>query len=186
MVVDIGAGTADIGVIALGGLVTSAAVPSGGVDFDESVRRHLVRARGLLVDARTARSLRLTSGALVTGRSGVVEVLGRDARSGRVRHELIERAELRAPLMTVVAPIVHAAVACITAAPPDVANDLVVDGLYLLGGAARLEGLDQAMASATGVPVHVPDELDRLVVTGAARCLRDRLAQGATTSSARR
>jgi rod shape-determining protein MreB len=63
------------------------------------------------------------------------------------------------------------AVRCITESPPDVANDLVGAGLTLVGGGSRLDGLDERLAFATGVPVHIPAELERLSVRGAARCL---------------
>ena len=72
-------------------------------------------------------------------------------------------------LYAAVQPLLSAAAACIGEAPPDLANDLLRSGLLLVGGGSMLPGLDELLAFATGVPVHIPIEADRLVVRGAAR-----------------
>jgi rod shape-determining protein MreB len=173
MVVDVGGGTSDLGVMALGGLVTSAAVSIGGTTFDEALRLRLLRSYGLAVSARAAEALRRRHGTLVRSDArGSVEIAGRDAMDGRPRSIVIQLEEIGAVLDAAVQPLLSAAAACIGEAPPDLANDLLRSGLLLVGGGSFLPGLDQLLAFATGVPVHIPVEADRLVVRGAARCLR--------------
>ena len=172
MVVDVGGGTSDLGVMALGGLVTSAAVAIGGSTFDEAIRLRLLRSYGLAVSVRGAESLRRRFGTLISRDArGTAEIAGRDAMDGRPRSVVIQIDELTAVLDAAVQPLLSAAAACIGEAPPDLANDLLRAGLLLVGGGSMLPGLDQMLAFATGVPVHIPIEADRLVVRGAARCL---------------
>lgn len=172
MVVDVGGGTSDLGVMALGGLVTSAAIAIGGTTFDDALRSHLLRAYGLSVAQRAAEALRRRHGTLLSlGSRALADVSGRDALDGRPRSVAVEVAELTEVLEVAVAPLLAAASACIGEAPPDLANDLLRSGLLLVGGGSMLSGLDQRLAVATGVPVHIPLEPDRLVVRGAARCL---------------
>jgi rod shape-determining protein MreB len=100
-----------------------------------------------------------------------VEIAGRDAMDGRPRSIVIELDEIAAVLNVAVQPLLSAATTCIGEAPPDLANDLLRSGLLLVGGGSMLPGLDQLLAFAIGVPVHIPLEADRLVIRGAARCL---------------
>ena len=174
MVVDVGGGTSNVGVMALGGLVATAAADIGGLDFDQSIRTYLAKEHGLALSQRRVESLRRQHGSLspVEPRS-LVEVEGRDAKSGRPRSAEVTEGELAAVLDRIVEPLMALAVRCITEAPPDVANDLVGVGLTLVGGGSRLRGLDERLAYATGVPVHVPAEPERLSVRGAARCLAE-------------
>jgi rod shape-determining protein MreB len=172
MVVDVGGGTSNVGVMALGGLVATAAADIGGLDFDQAVRTYLAKEHGLALSPRRVEALRRRHGSLApTEPRAVVVVEGRDARSGRPSSAEVSEGELAAVLDRVVEPLMVLAVRCITEAPPDVANDLIGAGLTLVGGGSRLAGLDERLAYATGVPVHVPAEPERLSVRGAARCL---------------
>jgi rod shape-determining protein MreB len=172
MVVDVGGGTCNVGVMALGGLVASAAADIGGHDFDEAIRGYLAKEHGLALSQRRVELLRRRHGSLAPAEpGGGVLVEGRDARNGRPRTAEVTFGELASVLDRVVEPLMALAVRCITEAPPDVANDLVGAGLTLVGGGSRLDGLDERLAIATGVPVHVPAEPDRVTVRGAARCL---------------
>jgi rod shape-determining protein MreB and related proteins len=174
MVVDIGGGTSNIGVMALGGLVATAAADIGGLDFDQAIRAFLAKEHGLALSPRRVEALRRRHGSLApTEPRSVVVVEGRDAKSGRPSSVEVSEGELAAVLDRVVEPLMALAVRCITEAPPDVANDLVGAGLTLVGGGSCLAGLDERLAYATGVPVHVPVEPERLSVRGAARCLAE-------------
>jgi rod shape-determining protein MreB len=170
MVVDVGGGTTDIGVLALGGLVTSAAVPVGGSVFDDAVRDHLARVHRLVVERRVVEALRRELGAVgPVARDLEVDVAGRDALSGLPSARTVSRCELRSALEPVVEPVVAAALRCMTTAPPDLANDLLGTGVLLVGGGSLLEGFALRLASAIGVPVHVPERPQLLGVLGAAR-----------------
>jgi rod shape-determining protein MreB len=172
MVLDIGAGTTDIGVLALGAIVTSASLPIGADDFDEAIRMLLARSFDLVVDISTAGDVRRSIGsARLAPNLPNVEVSGREGTSGRPSSVVVSPEQVRICLDDLLRPIVAAAVECIATAPPDLANDLLGSGIHLSGGGSQLDGLDQRFASATGLPVHVTSEPGRSSVRGAARCL---------------
>ncbi|MGA2803470.1 MAG: rod shape-determining protein MreB [Acidimicrobiales bacterium] len=171
MVVDVGAGTTEIGVLALGGLVTHASVPVGGGDFDEAIRRFCVRDFELVIDLETAEAVKRAIGSAWVEEDDKVEVRGRDVSNGIVRSVVITRTEVADAIAPRVDRIVHAAVSCITSAPPDLANDLLNRGLYLAGGGALLAGFGKRLASATGIPVHLVENPERCAVAGAALCM---------------
>jgi len=186
MVVDLGAGVCDVAVIALGGLVSSASVEVGGDNFDEAVREHLARRHGLLIDRAAAAQLRRAHATMSPGGGvGEIEVPGRDTRSGALRTATVARAALCAVIDRVAQPIFDTAARCITSAPPDLANDLISNGLILAGGGSRIEGFDRRLAQATGVPVHVPHDSELLAVLGAAQCLEEGREPALSLSSAR-
>ncbi len=172
MVAVLGAGRCEVAVLALGGVVTSASLALGGSDLDAAVRTYLSHAYGLHVDHATAEALRERLGSVATGDDGAsAQVAGREVATGRLREVVVTRAELRPVLIDGLEPALNAAVRCITSSPPDLANDLLGAGLHLAGGLARLHGLDGRFATTTGLPVHVDDRPQQLVVRGAARCL---------------
>jgi rod shape-determining protein MreB len=172
MVVDVGGGTTDIGVLALGGIITGTSLAAGGSSFDDAVRAVLARYYGLIVDpslaTRIVRTIGTLDAALGTDQS---EVCGRDASSGRVYTITVRAADLTPFLIEVAEPIVTAVVNCITSAPPDVANDLLDTGLILAGGGALLNGFGVHLSRATGISVNVAPQGGRLGVLGAARCM---------------
>jgi rod shape-determining protein MreB len=171
MVVDVGAGTTEIGVLALGGLVTQASVPIGGGDFDEAIQRLCARDFELAIDSVTAEGIKYAIGSAWVEEDDKVEVRGRDVSSGIVRSVVITRTEVADAIAPRVNRILAAAVTCIASAPPDLANDLLNRGLYLAGGGALLTGFGKRLASATGIPVHLVKEPERCAVVGAVLCM---------------
>jgi rod shape-determining protein MreB len=187
MVVDVGAGTTDIAVLALGALVTSASLPIGGDDFDEAVRLLLARRYDVVVDASTASEVRKHIGSVrSTPELTRVEVRGRERSSGLPDSVVISAAELHDSFEDLIQPVLDAAVKCIATAPPDLANDLLSSGLHLSGGGSLLDGLSQRLAGATGLPVHAAVDPGRSSVLGAARCLEMYNALGPALSAAPR
>jgi rod shape-determining protein MreB and related proteins len=172
MVTDVGAGTTDVGVLALGGLVVAASFARGADDFDEAIRTYLARERGILVDFSTAEAIRIEIGSVSPDASGAqAEVAGRDAKTARQMNALVEASEIQPILEELVTPILDAVVTVITKAPPELVNDLLSSGVLLAGGGALLPGFDGRLAKATGLPVHVASDGGRAAVLGAARCL---------------
>jgi rod shape-determining protein MreB len=170
MVVDVGGGTTDVAVIALGGIVCSVGVEVGVDDLDATVRTYFYRELDLVIDLATSAALREAATAGVGENAEPIDsVEGRDARSGEPRRVEIDLIELQERVERVIRVICDGAIEAISGAPPDVANDLVSSGLLLVGGGAFLSGLNRKLARATGVPVHVPAEPARTAVRGAAR-----------------
>jgi rod shape-determining protein MreB len=173
MVVDVGAGTTEIGVLALGGLVTHASVPLGGGDFDEAIRWYCARRLDLLIDLATAESVKCAIGSAWVEDDDKVEVRGRDVSNGIVRSVVVSRTEVADAIGPRVERILAAAVSCITSAPPDLANDLLNRGLYLAGGGALLSGFAKRLASAAGIPVHLVEAPERCAISGAVLCMAE-------------
>ncbi|MGA8297032.1 MAG: rod shape-determining protein [Acidimicrobiales bacterium] len=172
MVADVGAGTTDVGVLALGGLVTAASFARGADDFDDAIRAHLARAHGILVDRPTAESIRIAIGTLSGGaREENAEVTGREVKTGRQTSAVVGSLEIRPIFEELITPILDAVVTVITEAPPELVNDLLTSGVLLAGGGALLRGFDERLAKATGLPVHIATDGGRAAVLGAARCL---------------
>ena len=188
MVADVGAGTTDVGVLALGGIVVASAFERGGDDFDDAVRSHLARGRGILVDRETAQAARIAVGTIAPDApESAVEVSGREVKTGRPIHTVVTAFEVRPILEELVVAIVDAVVDAVTGAPPELVNDLIESGLLLAGGGGRLDGFDRALAKATGIPVHTAAEGGRAAVLGAARCLEmtDGLSYAVSAGAAR-
>ena len=173
MVVDAGGGTTEVAVMALGGVVTDASVPVGGDDLDRAVRDACLRSLDLVVSPAVAEQLKIRLGSAWPGPEKKVEVAGRDASNGMVRTVVVSSSELNPAIAEVVRRTVDAAVSCIRSAPPDLANDLLSQGLHLAGSAGLLDGYSRRLATATGIPVHLADQPGLAAVMGAARCLQD-------------
>jgi len=171
MVVDVGAGATEIGVLALGGLVTRASVAVGGGDFDDAIRRLCARDFELAIDSETAEGIKRAIGSAWVDEDDKVEVHGRDISSGIVRSVVLTRTDVADAIAPRVDRILAAAAQCIISAPPDLANDLLNRGLYLAGGGALLAGFAQRLATATGIPVHLVENSERCAVAGAAMCM---------------
>jgi rod shape-determining protein MreB len=172
MVVDVGAASTDIAVLAVGGIVSVKAVPIGGGDFDEEIRQLCIRSFELLIDIRTAEEVKRLIGSAWPSKEREAEVTGRDLSSGRPRSIVLSSSEVADAMSRDVDTIVNAAVRCITDAPPDLANDLLNRGLHLAGGGGLLDGFARRLATATRIPVHlVPDPIGA-TAAGAARYLQ--------------
>jgi rod shape-determining protein MreB len=171
MVVEVGAGTTEIGVLALGGLVTQASVPVGGGDFDEAIRQSCARDFGLAIDLVTAEGVKLAIGSAWVEQDDKVEVRGREVSDGTPRAIVLSRSQVAAAIAPRLERILVAAASCIASAPPDLTNDLLNRGLYLAGRGALLSGFAKRLATETGIPVHLVEDPGRCAITGAVSCL---------------
>jgi rod shape-determining protein MreB len=172
MVVDVGAGTSDMAVMAIGGVVTEASILVGGQDFDEAIRTMLRSSFDLHVPAELAEQIKMAIGTAWPDEEKKVEVAGRDMGNGRARTVTLSTSEVAGALFPHIEAIVAATVDCITSSPPDLANDLLTRGLYLAGGGSLLHGFARRMATAAGIPIHVVHDPGLVTVLGAARAMR--------------
>jgi rod shape-determining protein MreB len=172
MVVDVGGGTAEMAVISLGGLVALRAIRVGGFDFDADIQNHVRAQYGMAIGERTAESLKLAIGSAHPYENEPrAEVRGREISTGMPRTVVLTPKELREAVEDHVAQIVAAAATCLGEAPPELAQDIIFQGIHLVGGGSLLRGMTQRLADGTAVPVHLVDTPLECVVLGAGRCL---------------
>jgi rod shape-determining protein MreB len=178
MVVDIGGGTSEMAVISLGGVVAVRALRCGGFDFDASIQAYVRHVHGVAIGERTAEAVKHAIGSSFPypGEQGA-EIRGREVATGRPKVVILSPDEVRAALEENVAQVIAAAATCLGEAPPELAQDIMFQGVHLTGGGALLRGVSQRLADATAVPVHLVDAPLECVVQGAGLCLEsfDRL-----------
>jgi len=172
MVVDVGGGTSETAVVSLGGLVALRAIRCGGFDIDAAIQAWVRRQYGIAIGERTAEEIKVAIGSATPydGESKA-EVRGRELMTGMPKTVIVSPEDVRAAIEDQVSQIVQAAVQCLGDAPPELAQDIIFQGIHLLGGGALLRGLARRLADETAVPVHLVDMPLECVVLGAGRCL---------------
>ena len=172
MVVDVGGGTSESAVISLGGTVSLEAIRVGGFDLDASIQTYLRREHGMAIGERTAEEVKIQIGsAHPASDENPAEVRGRDLMSGLPKHVVLGPAEVRGAIEEQVTAIVSSVIAALGAAPPELGQDLIYQGIHLVGGGGMLAGLDARIAEATHLPVHLVNAPLECVVLGAGRCM---------------
>ena len=171
-VIDIGGGTTEVAVIAMGGIVVSQSIRIAGDEFDQAILTHVRDAYNLAIGERTAEDIKIKVGSAVPLKDELdVEVNGRDVITGLPKTVRIESEEIRRALNKPLDEMAKAVKDALDATPPDLASDLMYYGILLTGGGALLRGLDVRLRDETGVSVNVsPTALDN-VVNGCARVL---------------
>jgi len=172
MVVDVGGGTTETAVISLGGTVALEAIRVGSFDIDASIQNYVRREYGMAIGERTAEEIKIAIGSAYPVEDEVkAEVRGRDLMSGLPKNVVLTPGEVREAIEEQVGAIVDSVVKCLGAAPPELAQDLIYQGIHLVGGGGMLRGLDRRLAEETSLPVHLVDAPLECVVLGAARCM---------------
>lgn len=169
-----GAGTTEVAVMSLGGIVSLASARVGGEDLDRDVA-DLVRNRAdAVVATSTAEEIkRQLATAGLEPRALTVEVPARRTLDGEPVTLQLSGDDVHAAIADHVAHMVRLASECLAEAPPDLAQDVLVHGLCVAGGSSRLHGFVERLAATTDVPVSTCDAPEELVVLGAAQCLDD-------------
>ena len=172
MVVDIGGGTTEIGILSLGGMAYSDSLRAAGDAFDQSIVHYLRRNRAIIVGEATAEDLKKKIGS-VSGRDKVsaLRIKGRDAVEGTPKTIAVTSDEVREALGETVNRIVRAVLLALEQAPPELAGDIAERGIMLTGGGALLHGMDTVLADATGLPVGIADQPLNCVAYGAGLAL---------------
>lgn len=172
MVIDVGGGTSETALISLGGIVALQAVRVGSFDIDASITTFIRREYGIAVGERTAEDIKLAIGSAWPVRDEVkAEVRGRDLMSGLPKTVILSPEEVRQAIDEPISTIVDSVVSCLGNAPPELAQDLILQGMYLVGGGGMLRGLEQRISNETEIPVHLVDAPLECVVLGAGRCI---------------
>jgi rod shape-determining protein MreB and related proteins len=172
MVVDVGGGTTETAVISLGGQVALQAIRVGSFDMDAAIQTFVRREYGIAIGERTAEEIKVAIGsAFATEDEVKAEVRGRDLMSGLPKTVILSPEEVREALDEQVTSIVDSVVSCLGEAPPELAQDLIVQGIHLVGGGGMLRGLDLRLSQETDLPVHLVDAPLECVVLGAGKCI---------------
>ncbi|MEY2451751.1 MAG: rod shape-determining protein MreB [Acidimicrobiaceae bacterium] len=174
MVIDVGGGTSETALISLGGIVALQAVRVGSFDIDAAIQTYVRREYGIAVGERTAEEIKVAIGsAYPTLDEFKAEVRGRDLMSGLPKTVILSPEETREAIDEQVAAVVDSVIACLGQAPPELAQDLIVRGMYLVGGGGMLRGFDLRISEETEIPVHLVDAPLECVVIGAGRVIEN-------------
>src|SRR4029077_19261706 len=172
MVVDIGGGTTEVAVISLGGVVALEALRWGSFDIDAAIQTYVRREYGIAIGEPTAEQIKLAIGsAYPVDDEYKAEVRGRDLMSGLPKTIMLVPEEVRSAIEEQLRAICDAVIACLARTPPELAQDLILNGVHLVGGGGMLRGLDRRISDETDLPVHLVDAPLECVVLGAGRCL---------------
>jgi len=179
MVVDVGGGTTEVGVISLGGLVYKGSVRVGGDKFDEAIINYIRRNYGMLIGETTAEQIKKEIGSAFPGSEvREKEVKGRNLAEGIPRSFTISSNEILEALTEPLNSIVSAVKSALEQTPPELAADIAEKGMVLTGGGALLRDIDRLLMEETGLPVIIAEDPLTCVVRGSGMALEkiERLA----------
>ena len=185
MVVDIGGGTTEVAVIALGGIVVARSIRVAGDEIDEAIIDYVKKEYNLLLGDRTSEQLKMAVGsAWPYSDEPSAEIRGRDLVTGLPKTVVVSAQEVREGIEEPVQAVVDAVKYCLDKTPPELAADIMARGIMVTGGGALLRGLDVRIASETGTPVITSERPLQTVVLGAGACLEefDRLREVLSTT----
>ena len=172
MVVDIGGGTTEVGVISLGGMVYKGSVRVGGDKFDEAIINYIRRNYGMLIGEPTAEAIKKQIGSAFPGSEvKEMEVKGRNLSEGVPRSFTISSNEILEALTDPLNQIVSSVKNALEQTPPELGADIAERGMMLTGGGALLRDLDRLLAEETGLPVLVAEDPLTCVVRGCGMAL---------------
>ena len=172
MVVDIGGGTTEVGVISLGGMVYKNSTRVGGDKFDESIVNYIRRNYGMLIGEPTAELIKKEIGMAFPGAQvAEMEVKGRNLAEGVPRSFTVNSNEILEAISEPLNAIVSTVKIALEQTPPELSADIAEAGIVLTGGGALLKDLDRLLQEETGLPVYVADDPLLCVVRGSGMSL---------------
>jgi rod shape-determining protein MreB and related proteins len=172
MVVDIGGGTTEVGIISLGGMVYKGSVRIGGDKFDEAIVNYIRRSYGMLIGDQTAEILKKQIGAAYpSAEYKEMEVTGRNLAQGIPQSFTVSTTEILEALNEPLNGLVTAIKIALENTPPELSSDIADRGIVLTGGGALLKDLDKMISEETGIPVILADEPLTCVVRGCGMAL---------------
>ena len=172
MVVDIGGGTTEVGIISLGGMVYKGSVRIGGDKFDEAIVNYIRRNYGMLIGDQTAENLKKQIGvAYPSAEYKEMEITGRNLAQGIPQSFTVSTTEMLEALNEPLNGLVTAIKIALENTPPELSSDIADRGIILTGGGALLKDLDKMISEETGIPVILADEPLTCVVRGCGMAL---------------
>ena len=174
MIIDIGGGTSETAVISLGGVVALEAIRVGSFDIDAAIQTYVRREHGIAIGERTAEDIKIQIGtATPMPNERGAQVRGRDLVTGLPKNIMLTPEEVRFAIDEVVSQIVNSVTRCLSKVPPEMAQDFLQRGMYLVGGGGLLRGLAQRIEKETDVPVRMSPMPLEAVVLGAGHCVEN-------------
>lgn len=174
MIVDIGGGTTEIAVIALSGIVTNSSIRIAGDEMDDAIVQYIKKNYNLIIGEQTAENIKVTIGnAFPTVEEKALEVKGRDLVSGIPKTVKLTSHEVREAIQEPLSMISETIRLTLEKTPPELAADIVNNGIYMAGGGSLLRGVDTLVREETNLPVTIADEPNKVVVIGAGKILED-------------
>ena len=176
MVVDIGGGTSEIAVIALGGIVSDKSIKTAGDEFNSDIEEYMRREHNMSIGERTAELIKINVGAALADIDNPppsYEVRGRDMLTGIPKAIPITHQEIAIALDKSILQIEAAVLSALEQTPAELSADIYSSGIYLAGGGALLRGLDKRIHLKTKLPVHIAEEPLRAIARGTAIALKN-------------
>jgi len=176
MIVDIGGGTCEIAVIALGGIVTNESIHVAGDDFNDDIEEYMKKQHNINIGERTAERVKIEVGAAITDLENPpadYAVHGRDMLTGIPKEVKVNYAEIAQCLDKSISKIEAAVLHALEMTPPELSADIYRTGIYLAGGGGMLRGLDKRIIQKTKLPVHVAEDPLRAVARGSGIALKN-------------
>ncbi|MFA6418956.1 MAG: rod shape-determining protein [Candidatus Margulisiibacteriota bacterium] len=174
MIVDIGGGTTEVAVLALGGIVVSKSLRVAGDEMDEAIVSHCRKNYNLLIGERTAEQIKIDIGsAYPLPEEKTIEVRGRDLVTGLPKTLTLTSSEIRDALAEPVSMVVDAVRMTLEKTPPELSADIMDRGIVMAGGGSLLRGLDKYLAQETEMPVYVVDDPISCVAYGTGKILEE-------------
>ncbi|MGH9058702.1 MAG: rod shape-determining protein [Acidimicrobiales bacterium] len=174
MVVDIGGGTTEVAVISLGGIVTSQSIRIGGDELDDAIISFIKKEYSLALGERTAEEIKIALGSACPLEEELhAEIRGRDLITGLPKTIVTTTEEVRRAIEEPLSAVVDAVKVTLDKTPPELAADIMEQGIVLTGGGAMLHGLDSRLSNETGMPILVAKNPLHSVAVGSGQCLEE-------------
>jgi rod shape-determining protein MreB and related proteins len=176
MIIDIGGGTSEIAVIALGGIVCDKSIRVAGDEFTSDIEDYMRRQHNILIGERSAERIKIEVGAAITELENPPEDLavhGRDLMTGIPKEIKVSYVEIAHALDKSISKIEEAILSALEMTPPELSADIYKTGIYLAGGGSMLRGLDKRISMKTKLPVHVAEDPLRAVARGTGIALKN-------------
>lgn len=168
MVIDVGGGTTEVAVIALGDVVASSSMRMGGDRFDEAIANYLRKKFNIVIGEQTAEEIKIKIGfALDSKKKLQVEVSGSNAISGLPESVMVSSNDVTAAIKPVINEILQLVKQVLQKTPPELASDVMDKGIIISGGGAKLRRFDELLTKVTGVPCQMAEEPEFAVIRGA-------------------
>lgn len=176
MIIDIGGGTSEIAVIALGGIVCDKSIRVAGDEFTSDIEDYMRRQHNILIGERSAERIKIEVGSALSELENPPEhmaVHGRDLMTGIPKEIKVSYVEIAHALDKSISKIEEAILSALEMTPPELSADIYKTGIYLAGGGSMLRGLDKRISLKTKLPVHVAEDPLRAVARGTGIALKN-------------